>query len=76
MDEKGSVCLNTDEDDRSAVAGEDLNNRKELNIEECFKEESFSLIHDVVHVVRDDSKNLPLYRSLSWPYHRFDIHRL
>lgn len=73
-DEKqGYVCLRwvaTHEGDHSAVGDEELNNRMELDVAECFGVGPFNETGGIVQIVRGSYEIPLLSRTLLWLYHR------
>lgn len=66
----------TDEEDYDAVAGQELNNRTELNAGVWYAVESSSAIRGLLQIVRSNYGMPPLSRALPCPYHRFLVSRL
>lgn len=73
-----SLCLRwstTDVEDKSAVGGEGLNDKTELNGVEWFEAETFSAIRGVMYVVPGRCGTSTLSTSLQWTYHHFYMSR-
>lgn len=68
--------ITTDQDDHSAVAGEKLNKKKELNLGKWLEVQPFRAIHGVVHVMRGTYGITSLIKALPWPYYHFCIKTL
>lgn len=61
----------TDEEDHSPVAGEEQNNRTELNVGYSLEVEPFSAVRSLLRIVRGNYNICLLIRAVRWPYHCF-----
>lgn len=79
LEKLASVCLRWStkhEEDHSAAAWEDQNNRTKLNVGGWFQVEPLNANSGVLHVLQGSFGIPPLSRPLRWPYHCFYIDRL